>query len=219
MNVLSEWNSFACRGLNVPETRWYKQQIFISHWKAGKPTNQGRPPVWFALGGPVSSGSREQRTSFLTTVLVKALIPPARAPPSRPSSGCSELTAQDCAFLGSCASSGFHSLWHAWPHDSCLWLFPCLFFVCFGGTPVAYKILVPPPGINLMSPELEAWSLNHWTAREMPPMCLLISPPYWLIDLLSESLVHILRGRSHSTIRAQLTRIDLGKGCGCVRIF
>ena len=85
MNVLSEWNSFACRGLNVLETRWYEQQIFISHWKPGKPTNQGRPTMWFADGGLVSSGSREQRTSFLTTVLVKALIPPVRAPPSRPS--------------------------------------------------------------------------------------------------------------------------------------
>ena len=26
--------------------------------------------------------------------------------------------------------------------------------------------LPPPPGINPMPPAVEAWSLNHWTARE-----------------------------------------------------
>ena len=29
-------------------------------------------------------------------------------------------------------------------------------------------ILVPWPGVMLMPPALEAWSLNHWTAREVP---------------------------------------------------
>ena len=28
-------------------------------------------------------------------------------------------------------------------------------------------ILVPQPGIKPMSPVLEAWSLNHWTTREV----------------------------------------------------
>ena len=28
--------------------------------------------------------------------------------------------------------------------------------------------LVPQPGIELMPPALEAWSLNHWTAVEVP---------------------------------------------------
>ena len=28
--------------------------------------------------------------------------------------------------------------------------------------------LVPPPGIKSMPPALEAWSLNHWTAWEVP---------------------------------------------------
>jgi len=32
----------------------------------------------------------------------------------------------------------------------------------------AWGILVPPPGIEPVSPALEAWSLNHWTAREVP---------------------------------------------------
>ena len=33
---------------------------------------------------------------------------------------------------------------------------------------MASGILAPRPGIELASPELEAWSLNHWTAREVP---------------------------------------------------
>ena len=35
---------------------------------------------------------------------------------------------------------------------------------------MAYRILVPQPGIEPMPPEVEAWSLNHWTAREVPPL-------------------------------------------------
>ena len=33
---------------------------------------------------------------------------------------------------------------------------------------MACEILVPQPGIELVSPALEAWSLNHWTTREIP---------------------------------------------------
>ena len=32
----------------------------------------------------------------------------------------------------------------------------------------ACGILVPPPGIEPVPPAVEAWSLNHWTAREVP---------------------------------------------------
>ena len=32
----------------------------------------------------------------------------------------------------------------------------------------AYRILVPPPGIQPMSPAVEGLSLNHWIAREGP---------------------------------------------------
>ena len=32
----------------------------------------------------------------------------------------------------------------------------------------AYGILVPWPGIEPLAPALEAWSFNHWTAREIP---------------------------------------------------
>ena len=31
-------------------------------------------------------------------------------------------------------------------------------------------ILVPPPGIEPTPPAVEAWSLNHWTAREVRRM-------------------------------------------------
>jgi len=33
---------------------------------------------------------------------------------------------------------------------------------------VACRILVPQPGIEPLLPALEVWSLNHWTAREVP---------------------------------------------------
>ena len=33
---------------------------------------------------------------------------------------------------------------------------------------MACGILVPRPGIEPMPPALEAWSLNHWTTREVP---------------------------------------------------
>ena len=32
----------------------------------------------------------------------------------------------------------------------------------------ACGILVPQPGMEPMPPTVEAWSLNHWTAREFP---------------------------------------------------
>ena len=34
----------------------------------------------------------------------------------------------------------------------------------------AHGVLVPPPGIKPMAPALEAWSFNHWTAREVLPL-------------------------------------------------
>ena len=33
---------------------------------------------------------------------------------------------------------------------------------------MAHEILVPQPGIELVSPAVEAQSLNHWTAKEVP---------------------------------------------------
>ena len=58
----------------------------MSHWKAGKSKDKGagRPTMWFADGGLVSSDSGEQRKSFLITLLMKALIPSMTAPLSWP---------------------------------------------------------------------------------------------------------------------------------------
>ena len=43
-------------------------------------------------------------------------------------------------------------------------LFIFIFWLC----PTACGILVSWPGTEPVSPALEAWSLNHWTAREFP---------------------------------------------------
>ena len=47
-----------------------------------------------------------------------------------------------------------------------VWLHLC--FYLFGG--LACRILVPQPGIELVHPALEAWSLNHWTATDFPTL-------------------------------------------------
>ena len=39
-----------------------------------------------------------------------------------------------------------------------------------GCTTAACGALVPPPGIELAPPELDAPSLNHWTTREAPEL-------------------------------------------------
>ena len=39
-----------------------------------------------------------------------------------------------------------------------------MFFVSWA----PYRILVTQPGIKPMPSALGAWSLNHWTAREVP---------------------------------------------------
>ena len=44
-------------------------------------------------------------------------------------------------------------------------------FIYFWPRCLACGILVPQPGIQPVPPAVEAWSLNHWTAREVP------SPP------------------------------------------
>ena len=41
----------------------------------------------------------------------------------------------------------------------------------FWGCCVACGILVPQPGIQPVPPAVEAWSPNHWTAREAPHSC------------------------------------------------
>ena len=58
----------------------------------------------------------------------------------------------------------------------CVNLFVCLFFkksfyLFFGPHCLAHGILIPQPGIKRMPPPVEAWSLNHWTNREVLPVC------------------------------------------------
>ena len=41
---------------------------------------------------------------------------------------------------------------------------------------MAYGILVPWSGIKPVPPAVEAWNLNHWTAKEVPLLAFLIHP-------------------------------------------
>ena len=43
-----------------------------------------------------------------------------------------------------------------------------IFFFFFWPHGVAHRILAPLPGIKPAPPAVEAWSLNHWSAREVP---------------------------------------------------
>ena len=48
------------------------------------------------------------------------------------------------------------------------WFFSLQSFFFFESRHVACGILGPRPGIEPTPPALEAWSLNHWTSREVP---------------------------------------------------
>ena len=47
-------------------------------------------------------------------------------------------------------------------------LFITIIIITFWPHRTACGILVPRPGIEPVLPAPEAWSLNHWTAREFP---------------------------------------------------
>ena len=51
-------------------------------------------------------------------------------------------------------------------------VYSCLFFFCFRPCCEACGILVPQPGIEPVSPAMEAQGPNHWTTREAPYLCL-----------------------------------------------
>ena len=51
-----------------------------------------------------------------------------------------------------------------WFNIHILNLFSFIFWLCSA----AWGILVPWPGIKPIAPAVEAWSLNHWTTREVP---------------------------------------------------
>ena len=64
-----------------------------------------------------------------------------------------------------------NSLWKICLEKSQMALNNQIFMFCFVLSwlhHVACGILVPWPGIESVPPAVEAWSLNHWTAREVP---------------------------------------------------
>ena len=80
------------------------------------------------------------------------------------------------------------------------WKFSFLFFF-FAILQVMWDLIVPWPGIELLPPAVEAQSLNHWTAREVPrmgiltrlihlsfKMCLLIDFPAHILSAFLQSI-------------------------------
>lgn len=60
-----------------------------------------------------------------------------------------------------------------------------LFITLFFGHGCGLHDLVPQPGIKHEPPALQAWSLNHWTTREVPSASLTVASHYGLLDVLS----------------------------------
>ena len=58
-----------------------------------------------------------------------------------------------------------------------------LFFLNFWLHHAACKILVPQPRMQSAPPAVEAQSLNHWTAREVPPWSLLSRYPLYFFSI------------------------------------
>ena len=54
-----------------------------------------------------------------------------------------------------------------------LYLYNFIYFSVFWPHCAACGILVLRPGIEPMPPAVEAWSSNHWTAREFPSQLIL----------------------------------------------
>ena len=78
---------------------------------------------------------------------------------------------QFCRVVQAPSSSSVHQAESDFTWDHILaWLFP---FPSFFLSLETWEILVPQPGTEPMLPAVEAWSLNHWTAREAPlSLCL-----------------------------------------------
>ena len=78
----------------------------------------------------------------------------------------------ECLFLEGLSHGGTGSwenqLEMAWVGKEIVFFTDFLFFfrLCYA----ARGILIPPPGIELRPPALEAQSLNHWTTRKVPQM-------------------------------------------------
>ena len=57
-------------------------------------------------------------------------------------------------------------------HPYCGYKFTDTLSFSFSLHHMAYRNLVPRPRIEPAPAEAEAWSLNHWTSREVPPVCI-----------------------------------------------
>ena len=85
-------------------------------------------------------------------------------------------------------------------------IFQFFFFFFLNNILAACRILDPQPGIEPAPPALEAWSLNHWTAMEVPIPWFLVHTIHWvnfclLQDfLLSETKLSILFWRQITSI-------------------
>ena len=75
-------------------------------------------------------------------------------------------SAYNCLPLKTFLFLGFHHMEFIQLPGYCILLWAFLIF--FLPHCIAYGILIPQPGIEPMPAAVEAWSLNHWTAREVP---------------------------------------------------
>ena len=72
------------------------------------------------------------------------------------------------------------------------------------------RLSVPQPGIELMPPAVEAQSLNHWTAKEIPPVfdstnvysCKLIQSIFQLIIFVLKLFLPLLTSLVAQTVKA-----------------
>ena len=55
-------------------------------------------------------------------------------------------------------------------------------YIFFRHLGMAGRILLLQPGIEPVSPALEAWCLNHWTTREVPPLPITVLPKFLSIS-------------------------------------
>ena len=70
-----------------------------------------------------------------------------------------------------------------------LFIYLYIYWLCH----TSCRILVPRPGIEPAPPAVEAWSLNHWTAREFPKFytCILLNQRHLLHFLAFVSFNHL----------------------------
>ena len=79
---------------------------------------------------------------------------------------------------------------------------------------MACRTLVPQPGIEPVPPAVEARSLNHWTAREVPYSA------YQIVSLACVSLiVKVHKGKDHLFLLIVLRAQGLARSTCLVKYF